>query len=109
MNQEWLCDNWKDYATTKLLKEIIDFACLEIMAISTNGVWKNLCLQFFSFHGIEKVDEESEEVFSKKMKLDLQEGNFTELLAVQHEALTSEYLMGLKAQRKNEERQRKGK
>ena len=109
MNQEWLCDNWKDYATTKLLKEIIDFACLEIMAISTNGVWKNLCLQFFSFHGIEKVDEESEEVFSKKMKLDLQEGNFTELLAVQHEALTNEYLMEFKAQRKNEERQRKGK
>ena len=26
---------------------------------------------FFSFHGIEKLDEDSKEVFSKKMKLDL--------------------------------------
>ena len=64
---------------------------------------------FFSFHGIEKLDEDSKEVFSKKMKLDLQEGNFTELLAVQHEELTNEDLMELKAQRKNEERQRKRK
>ena len=55
------------------------------------------------------MDEDSKEVFSKKMKLDLQEGNFTEHLAVQHEELTNEDLMELKAQRKNEERQRKRK
>jgi len=73
------------------------------------GFRKTFACSFFSFHGIEKVDEESEEVFSKKMKLDLQEGNFTELLALQHEALTNEDLMELKAQRKNEERQRKRK
>ena len=59
------------------------------MAITMNGVWKNLCLQFVdNFHGFENVDEEFKEVFSnlvtlsKKMELDLQEDNFTELLAV---------------------------
>ncbi|KAJ8786355.1 hypothetical protein J1605_006330 [Eschrichtius robustus] len=62
---------------------------------------KNLCPQFVhDFRGFEKVDEESKEVFSnlvtliKKLELDLQEDDFTELLAVE-----------LEAQRKDEERQ----
>ena len=40
-----------------------------------------------------------------KLKLDLQEDDSIELLAVQHEALTNENLMELEAQRKDEERQ----
>ena len=42
---------------------------------------------------------------SQKLELDLQEDDFTELLAVQHEELTNEDLMELEAQRKDEERQ----
>ena len=67
------------------------------------------------FRGFEKVDEESKEVFSnpetlsEKLELDVQEDDFTELLAVQHEELTNEDLMELEAQRKDEERQRKKK
>ena len=45
-----------------------------------NGVWKNFCLNFVhDFHGLEKVDVESKEVFSsilmfsEKLVLDLQE------------------------------------
>ena len=77
-----------------------------------NRVWKKLCLQFIhNFRGFEKVDKESKEVFSnlvtlsKKLELDLQEDDFTELLAVQHKELTDEDLMELEAQRKDEERQ----
>ena len=75
-----------------------------------NGVWENLCLQFVhDFLGFEKVEEES--IFgnlvtlSEKLKLVLQEDNFIELLAVQHEKLTKEGLMELEAQRKDKERQ----
>ena len=84
------------------------------MAITMNGVWKNLCPQFaHDFCGFEKVDEESKEFFShlvtlsEKLELDLQEDDFTEFLAVQHEELTNEGLMELEAQRKDEERQEK--
>lgn len=77
-----------------------------------NGVWKNLCLKLIhNFHGFEKMDEESKEVFSnlvtlrKTLELDLQEHSFTELLAGQHEKLTNEVLMELEAQRKDRERQ----
>ena len=42
---------------------------------------------------------------SEKLKLDLQEDNFIELLAVQQEELANEDLMELEAQRKDEERQ----
>ena len=77
-----------------------------------NRVWKNLCLPIVhNFHGFEKVDEESKEVFSnlvalsKKLELDLQEDDFSELLAVQHRELTNENLMELEAQRKDAERQ----
>ena len=65
------------------------------------------------FHGFEKADEESKEIFSnlgtfsEKLDLDLQEDDFIELLAVQHEELTNEDLMELGAQRKDEERQEK--
>ena len=57
------------------------------------------------------MDEESKEVFSnlvalsKKLELDLQEDDFSELLAVQHRELTNENLMELEAQRKDAERQ----
>ena len=77
-----------------------------------NGVWKKLCPQFVhDFHGFEKLDEESKEVFSnsvtlsEKLELVLQEDDFIELLAVQHEELTNEDLLELEAQRKHEERQ----
>ena len=77
-----------------------------------NGVWKKLCPQIVhDFHGFEKVDEESKEVFSnlvtltEKLELDPQEDDFTELLAVQHKQLTNEDLMELEAQREEEERQ----
>ena len=75
-----------------------------------NGIWKDLCPQFVhDFHGFEKVDEESKEVFSnlvtlsEKLELDLQEDDFIELLAVQHEGLTNEDFMDLEAQRKGRE------
>ena len=42
------------------------------------------------------------------LQQDLQEGDFIELLAVQHEKLTKEDLLELEAQRKDEERQEKG-
>ena len=101
---------WKDYNIYKAIKNI-DFPWREVTAV-TMGVWRNLCPKFVhDFRGFEKVDEESKEVFnnlvtlSKKLELDLQEDNFIELLAVQHEELTNEDLMELKAQRKDEERQ----
>ena len=62
------------------------------------------------FRGFEKVGEESKEVFSnwvtlsKKLELDPQEGDFTELLAMQHEEFTNEDLMELETQSKDEER-----
>ncbi|XP_057575413.1 tigger transposable element-derived protein 1-like isoform X2 [Hippopotamus amphibius kiboko] len=103
---------WKDYDIYKAIKNI-DFAWREVTAVTMNGVWKNLCPQFVhDFRGLEKVDEESKEVFSnlvtlsEKLELDLQEDDFIELLAVQHEELTNEDLMELEAQRKDEERQK---
>ena len=57
------------------------------------------------------MDEESKEVFSnlvalsKKLELDLQEDDFIEFLAVQHDELTNEDLMELEAQKKDKERQ----
>ena len=77
-----------------------------------NEVWKNICPQFVhDFCELEKVTEESKETFSdtvmlnEKLKLDLQEIDFTEFLAVHHKKLTSENLMELDAQRKDKERQ----
>ena len=64
-----------------------------------------------NFLGFEKVDEEFKEVFSnlvtlsKKLELDLQQDDLTELMAVQHEELTNDDLMELEVQGKNEERQ----
>ena len=82
------------------------------MAITMNWIWKNLCPQFVhDFRGFEKVGEESKEVLSnlvtlsKKLQLGLQEDDFIELLAVQHEELTNENLMEFEAQRKDKERQ----
>ncbi|XP_066875983.1 tigger transposable element-derived protein 1-like isoform X3 [Kogia breviceps] len=102
---------WKDYNIYKAIKNI-DFAWSEVTAVTMNGVWKNLCPKFVhDFRGFEKVDEESKEVFSnlvalsEKLELDLQEDDFIELLAVQHEELTNEDLMELEAQRKDEEGQ----
>ena len=39
--------------------------------------------------------------FSEKLELDLQEDDFTELLAVQHKELTNEIEMELEAQRRD--------
>ncbi|TEA37999.1 hypothetical protein DBR06_SOUSAS14310038, partial [Sousa chinensis] len=78
----------------------IDFAWYEVTAVTMNRVWKNLCPQFVhNFHGFEKVDEESKEVFcnlvtlSEKLELNLQEDDVTELFAVRHKELANEDLM----------------
>ena len=90
-SQEQPCDNF-GRTIDNIYKAIknIDFAWHEVIAVTMNGVWKNLCLQFVhNFCGFEKVDEESKEVFSnlvtlrEKLELDLQEDDFIELLAVQ--------------------------
>ena len=66
----------------------------------------------YDFRGFKKTDEESKEVFSnivtlsKKLEQDPQEGDFTELPAVQQEELTNEDLMELKAQERTEARGR---
>ncbi|TEA31967.1 hypothetical protein DBR06_SOUSAS50510002, partial [Sousa chinensis] len=93
-------------------KAIKSLTLFEVTAVTMNGVWKNLCLQFVhDFREFEKVNEESKEVFSnlvthsKKLELDLQEDDFIELLAVQHKELTNEDLLELEDQRKDEERQ----
>ena len=86
-----------------------------------NGVWKNVCLHFVhDFHGLEKINVESKEIFSSlvmfsnKLALDLQEmASLKSLLCdmrslpvkMRHEELTSEDLMELEAQRKDEEGQ----
>ena len=63
------------------------------------------------FCGSVKVNEKSKEVFSnlvtfsKKLELDLQEDNLTELPAVKHRKLTNLDLMELEAQRKDEKKQ----
>ena len=69
-------------------------------------------LQFVhDFCGSVKVNEKSKEVFSnlvtfsKKLELDLQENNLTELPAVKHRKLTNTDLMELEAQRKDEKKQ----
>ena len=100
---------WMDYNIYKT----IDFAWCEVMAVTMNGVWKNLCLKcVHSFHGFEKVDKESKEVFSnlvifsEKLELDLQENDFIAFLAMQHEVLINEHLMELEAQRKDKEREK---
>ena len=57
----------------------------------------------YDFRGFKKTDEESKEVFSnivtlsKKLEQDPQEGDFTELFAIQHE-FTNEDLMELETQ-----------
>ncbi|XP_069456452.1 cyclic nucleotide-gated channel beta-3 [Ovis canadensis] len=83
-----------------------------VTAVTKNGIWENLCLQFVhNFRGFKKAGEESKEVFSnlmtftEKLELGLQEGGFTELLAVQHKKLTNGGLMELEAQRKNKKKQ----
>ena len=100
---------WKDYNIYKAIKNI-DFAWREVTAGTMNGVWKNLCPQFVhDFREIEKVDEESREVFSnlvtlsEKLELDLQEDDFIELLAVQHKELINEDLMESEIQGKDQE------
>ena len=109
---------WKD---SNIYKAIIVFFFFffhfpwhEVTAVTVNGVWENLCLQFVhDFLGFEKVDEES--IFgnlvtlSEKLKLDMQEDNFIELLAVQHKGLINEDLMELESQKNNGERQGKEK
>ncbi|KAB0368760.1 hypothetical protein FD755_019794 [Muntiacus reevesi] len=81
---------WKNYNIYKTIKDI-GFAWCEVIAITILGVWKNLYPQFVhDFCGFEKMDKQSKEVFSNlvtlndKLEVDLQEDNFTELLAVQH-------------------------
>ena len=60
---------WKHYNIYKAIKNI-DFAWHEVTAVSTNGVWKNMCMQFVhNFPGFEKVGEESKEVFSNLVTL----------------------------------------
>ena len=78
---------WKEFNIYKAIDFFFYFPWREVTAATMNGVWENLCLQFVhDFLGFEKVEEES--IFgnlvtlSEKLKLDLQEDNFIELLAV---------------------------
>ena len=89
----------------------IDFSWCEVIAITMNGVWNNLCLNIIhDFGGSEKVDEESKKVFSNsitlsdKLELDLQKDHFTELLSVQPKRLANEDLVELETESKDEER-----
>lgn len=57
-----------------------------------SGIWKNLFLKFVhGIHGLQKMGKESKDIFnnivalSKKLELDLQKDDFTELLAVLRE------------------------
>ena len=104
---------WKNYNVYKTIKNT-GFAWCEDTAITILGIWKNLYLQFIhDFCGFEKMDEMSKEVFSNlvtlndKLEIDLQQDNFTELLAVQHEELTTKDVMELEAQRQDEQSKRK--
>ena len=55
---------WNDSNTYKSIKNT-EFAWCEVMVITMNGAWNNLCPQLIhNFRGFEKVDEESKEVFS---------------------------------------------
>ena len=74
------------------------------------GVWKDLCPQFVhDVGGFAKVIEESRGVFSnlvalsKVLELDLQEDDFIELLAVQHQEQINEDLMESEIQGKDQE------
>ena len=91
--------------------ENTDYVWHEVTAVTKNGIWENLCLQFVhNYRGFKKVDEESKEVFSnlmtftEKLERGLQEDDFTEHLAVQYKKLTNEGLMKLEAQRKNKKK-----
>ena len=81
------------------------------MSFHEQGLEKHLSQVVHDLCELEKVTEESKEVFSntgmlnEKLKLDLQEIDFTEFLAVHHEKLTNENLMKLDAQIKDKERQ----
>jgi hypothetical protein len=66
----------------------------EVMAITMNGVWEKLCLQFVhDFCGFEKVGEEAKEVLSnswslsEKLEPELQEEDFPDLLPVHPRSL----------------------
>ena len=91
---------WKICNVYRTVKNI-GFAWCEVIAITILGVWKNLYPQLVhDFCGFEKMDKQSKEVFSNlvtlndKLEIDLQEDNFTELLAVQHKEVTNEDLLG---------------
>ncbi|XP_054942657.1 tigger transposable element-derived protein 1-like isoform X1 [Physeter macrocephalus] len=80
------------------------------LSIAEAGKWPSILLR----QGREKRDEQGIPVLKclslevkqyLYFKLDLQEDDFIELLAVQHKKLTNEELMELEAQRKDEERQ----
>ena len=68
-----------------------------------------------NFRGFKKAGEESKEVFSnlmtftEKLELGLQEGDFTELLAVQHRELTNENLIELEPRERTKRDKRKKK
>ena len=90
----------------------MDCAWHDNIALTVNGIWKNLSLQFVhDFCGYEKQDEVSKKVFknlltlSQKLEVDLQEHDFIKLVSVQHEELTSEDQMELEVWRKVGEKQ----
>ena len=100
---------WKDSNIYKAIIGFFHFPWREVTAVTVNGVWENLCLQFVhDFLGFEKADEElifgNLVTLSEKLKLDLQEGNFIELLAVQRKGLINEDLMELESRKNNGER-----
>ncbi|XP_066975445.1 tigger transposable element-derived protein 1-like [Macrobrachium rosenbergii] len=99
---------WKGYNIADAVKNIAR-AWDEIKVTILNGAWKKLCLQFVnSFEGFEQT-EDVETVtrkivgLSKRLKLDLEAEDVTELLASHGGELSSEDLIELEKQMIEEE------
>ncbi|XP_066956269.1 tigger transposable element-derived protein 1-like [Macrobrachium rosenbergii] len=97
---------WKGY----IADAVKNIACAweEIKLTTLNGAWKKLCPHFVnSFEGFEQADVETVTRkivgLSKRLKLDLEAEDVTELLASHGEELSSEDLIELEKQMIEEE------
>ncbi|XP_066964372.1 tigger transposable element-derived protein 1-like [Macrobrachium rosenbergii] len=104
-----LKDFWKGYNIADAVTNIARVLGTEVKVSTLNGAWKKLCPQFVnSFKGFEQA-EDVEAVtmkivgLSKRLKLDLEAEDVTELLASHGEELSSEDLIELEKQMIEEE------
>ena len=91
---------WKDYNIFKAIKKkhwIWLREPLPTVCSQFSWIWKGRW-------GVQKLFSNSG-TLSEKMELDMQEDEFTELLAAPHKEFTNEALLELEPQRKDEERQ----